>query len=120
MVWNIELSDTLADTKVIAEAWDAAGLYQVGYFPGPRWAEWNGQFPRHVRQLRARRWGLIGAVACRVAGSPRSLPGQRAPPDHSLNFVTCHDGFTLNDLVSYNAKHNEANGEANRDGNDNN
>jgi glycogen operon protein len=116
VIWNIELSDTLADTKVIAEAWDAAGLYQVGYFPGPRWAEWNGQYRDTIRRFVRGDRGIIGAVASRIAGSADLYQASGRLPTNSLNFVTCHDGFTLRDLVSYNSKHNEANGEGNRDG----
>ena len=101
VVWQIELDDDLADTKVIAEAWDAAGLYQIGHFPGDRWSEWNGQLPRRYAPLRRGDAGMIGAVASRLAGAP-ILSGAGRLPVNSINFVTCHDGFTLNDLVSYN------------------
>ena len=120
VVWHIELSRTLADTKVIAEAWDAAGLYQIGYYPGYRWAEWNGRFRDDVRRFVRGDRGLVGAVAARIAGSADLYEASGHLPINSVNFITCHDGFTLNDLVSYNAKHNEANGEGNRDGNDDN
>jgi isoamylase len=120
VVWAIELSETLLDTKVIAEAWDAAGLYQIGYFPGYRWAEWDGRFRDDVRRFVKGDPGLVGAVANRIAGSADIYQASGHLPINSLNFVTCHDGFTLNDLVSYNAKHNEANGEGNRDGSDDN
>ncbi len=105
----------LADTKLIAEPWDAAGLYQVGSFPGgPRWSVWNGQYRDDVRRFwRGDQW-MISALATRICGSDDLYHGRG--PLHSINFVTCHDGFTLNDLVSYNEKHNEANGEGNRDG----
>jgi len=115
----------LADTKIIAEAWDAAGAYQVGTFAslrwpdavvGPRWAEWNGRFRDDVRRFWRGDPGLVGSLATRLAGSSDLYqPGGRRPY-HSINFVTSHDGFTLNDLVSYSRKHNEANGEDNRDG----
>ena len=111
-----ELADQLGDTKVIAEAWDAAGLYQLGSFPGRRWSEWNGRFRDDVRRFVRGDPGLVGAVATRIAGSSDLYQWSRRPPLASVNFVTCHDGFTLNDLVSYDAKHNEANGEENRDG----
>ncbi len=115
-----ELGDQLGETKLIAEAWDAAGLYQLGSFPGRRWSEWNGRFRDDVRRFVRGDPGLVGAVATRIAGSSDLYQWSRRPPLASVNFVTCHDGFTLNDLVSYNQKHNEANGEANRDGwNDN-
>jgi len=115
-----ELADQLGETKLIAEAWDAAGLYQLGSFPGRRWSEWNGRFRDDVRRFVRGDPGLVGAVATRIAGSSDLYEWSRRPPLASVNFVTCHDGFTLADLVSYNGKHNEANGEDNRDGaNDN-
>jgi isoamylase len=118
--WHIELTEALADTKIIAEPWDAAGLYQVGYFPGMRWAQWNDRFRDDIRRFVRGDRGLTGAVATRMAGSSDIYqPGGRAPIN-GINFVTAHDGFTLNDLVSYNGKHNDANGEDNRDGVDNN
>jgi glycogen operon protein len=112
----------LANTKLIAEAWDAAGLYQVGTFPAwGRWAEWNGKFRDDVRKFVKGDAGMTSALATRMLGSPDLYESSAREPYHSINFVTCHDGFTLNDLVSYNGKHNEANGEGNRDGaNDNN
>ena len=120
VVWQIELSDTLADTKVIAEAWDAAGAYEVGRYPGYRWAEWNGMFRDTIRRFVKGEPGLIGEVAVRVGGSADLYEGRRHRPTNSVNFVDCHDGFTLADLVSYDQKHNWANGEGNRDGNDDN
>jgi glycogen operon protein len=120
VIWHIELSEALADTKVFAEAWDAAGLYQIGYFPGYRWAEWNGRFRDDVRRFVRGDGGLVGAIASRIAGSADLYQSRRHLPVNSVNFVNCHDGFTLNDLVSYNGKHNEANGEGNRDGIDDN
>jgi isoamylase len=120
VIWQIELDDTLADTKVIAEAWDAAGLYQVGHFPGDRWAEWNGRYRDDVRRFVKGDPGLVGAIASRLGGSPDVYDERGQTPDNSINFITVHDGFTMNDLVSYNSKHNEANGEGNRDGIDNN
>jgi glycogen operon protein len=120
VVWSIELSNLLRDTQIFAEAWDAAGLYQIGYFPGYRWAEWNGRYRDDIRRFVKGEPGLIGAVAARLAGSADIYQSTGHLPINSVNFVTCHDGFTLNDLVSYNDKHNEANGEGNRDGiNDN-
>ncbi|MGB1288549.1 MAG: glycogen debranching enzyme, partial [Aggregatilineales bacterium] len=109
----------LAKCKLIAEAWDAAGLYQVGSFPAyGRWAEWNGKFRDDIRDF-VRGWGNVADLSLRVQGSPDLYYGRGA--NVSINFVTCHDGFTLHDVVSYNHKHNEANGENNRDGtNDNN
>jgi glycogen operon protein len=120
VIWQIELDDTLADTKVIAEAWDAAGLYQVGHFPGDRWAEWNGRYRDDVRRFVKGDPGLVGAIASRLGGSPDIYDNRGQTPDNSINFITVHDGFTMNDLVSYSRKHNEANGEGNRDGIDNN
>lgn len=120
VIWHIELSETLADTKVFAEAWDAAGLYQIGYFPGYRWAEWNGRYRDSLRRFVKGDAGMIGDVACRITGSADLYEARRHLPINSVNFINCHDGFTLNDLVSYNGKHNDANGEGNRDGNDDN
>ena len=120
VLWHIELSEVLADTKIIVEAWDAAGLYQVGYFPGWRSAEWNGRYRDDIRRFVKGDPGLVGTVASRIAGSADIYQAGGRFPINSINFVTAHDGFTLNDLVSYNGKHNEANGEGNRDGvNDN-
>ncbi len=112
----------LADTKLIAEPWDAGGLYQVGDFPcGQRWSEWNGKFRDDVRKFWRGDLGTVGDFATRICGSADLYEKAGRAPWHSINFITCHDGFTLCDLVSYNNKHNEANGEANRDGmNDNN
>ncbi len=120
VVWQIELDEELADSKVIAEAWDAAGLYQIGHFPGDRWAEWNGRFRDDMRRFVKGEPGFVGAVASRLAGSADLYQQNGELPVNSINFVTCHDGFTLNDLVSYDTKHNEANGEGNRDGNNDN
>jgi isoamylase len=120
VVWHIELSEALADTKVFAEAWDAAGLYQIGYFPGYRWAEWNGRYRDDIRRFVRGDGGLISTVASRIAGSSDIYQSSGHLPINSVNFITCHDGFTLNDLVSYNEKHNEANGEENRDGSNDN
>ncbi|HEX5417170.1 MAG TPA: glycogen debranching protein GlgX [Chloroflexota bacterium] len=120
VIWAIELDDDLSATKVFAEAWDAAGLYEVGSFPGYRWSEWNGKFRDDVRRYVRGDPGLVRAVAARLSGSPDLYQGDGRLPSNSLNFVTAHDGFTLNDLVSYNAKHNEANGESNHDGSDEN
>jgi glycogen operon protein len=120
VLWHIELDDDLADTKIIAEAWDAGGLYQVGYFPGYRWAEWNGRYRDDIRRFVKGDQGLVGTIAARIGGSADLYQDDGELPVNSINFVTAHDGFTLNDLVSYNEKHNEANGEGNRDGtNDN-
>ncbi len=116
VVWQIELDDELAETKAIAEAWDAAGLYQIGHFPGDRWSEWNGRFRDDIRRFVRSEPGMVGAVASRLAGSSDLYQQRGQSPINSINFVNCHDGFTLNDLVSYNEKHNLPNGEGNRDG----
>jgi len=118
VLWYIELDEVLADAKLIAEAWDAAGLYQVGSFPGYRWAEWNGRYRDDIRRFVRGEPGMVGVVASRIAGSADLYQATEHMPMNSINFITCHDGFTLNDLVSYDQKHNEANGEDNRDGTD--
>jgi isoamylase len=120
VIWQIELDDALANTKMIAEAWDAAGLYQVGHFPGDRWAEWNGRFRDDVRRFVKGDPGQVAAIAERLGGSADIYQPRGQTPENSINFVTVHDGFTLHDLVSYNEKHNDANGEGNRDGIDEN
>ncbi len=119
-LWDIETDPVLAGTKLIAEAWDAAGLYQVGTFIGDSWKEWNGRFRDDVRRFVKGDGGTVGMLAQRMLGSPDIFEHREREPEQSINFVTCHDGFTLNDLVSYNSKHNEANGEANLDGMGNN
>ncbi|MYZ47629.1 glycogen debranching protein GlgX [Propylenella binzhouense] len=106
----------LRDVKLIAEAWDMGGAYQVGSFPGWRWAEWNARFRDDVRRFWRGDPGLAGAFATRFAGSSDLFRAARESPQNSVNFITCHDGFTLNDLVSYETRHNDANGEENRDG----
>ena len=118
--WSIEFSRPLVHTRLIAEAWDAGGLYQVGDFPGFRWAEWNGSFRDTLRRFIRGDKGLVGEIATRLSGSSDLYEPNGRLPINSINFVTCHDGFTLYDLVSYNKKHNEANGEDNRDGHDHN
>jgi isoamylase len=120
VLWDIESDPALAGTKLLAEAWDAAGLYQVGSFVGDAWKEWNGRFRDDVRDFFRGEPGSVRRVADRMVGSPEIYGHKQREAEQSVNFVTCHDGFTLNDLVSYNQKHNEANGESNRDGaNDN-
>lgn len=120
VLWDIESDPVLAGTKLIAEAWDAAGLYQVGRFVGDSWKEWNGKFRDDVRSFVKGDKGTVSRLANRMLGSPDLYGGQEREPEQSINFVTCHDGFTLNDLVSYDHKHNEANLEGSRDGtNDN-
>lgn len=120
VLWGIELSEQLAKTKLIAEAWDAAGLYQVGSFPGYRWGEWNGKYRDSVRRFIRGDRGMISELATRLCASSDLYKHQGRLPINSINFVTCHDGFTLNDMVSYHHKHNLANGEDNRDGGDHN
>jgi len=120
LVWGIELSEQLAKTKLIAEAWDASGLYQVGSFPGYRWGEWNGMYRDTIRRFLRGDKGIINEVATRICGSSDLYQHQNRLPISGINFITCHDGFTLYDLFSYNSKHNEANGEHNRDGCNNN
>ncbi len=120
VLWDIESDPVLAGTKMIAEAWDAAGLYQVGRFIGDSWREWNGKFRDDVRSFFRGDEGSLALFADRLLGSHELYRHEEREAEQSVNFVTCHDGFTLNDLVSYNHKHNEANGEDNRDGeNDN-
>jgi glycogen operon protein len=118
VLWDIESDPLLAGTKLIAEAWDAAGLYQVGTFVGDTWQEWNGRFRDDVRRFVRGDDGSVSGVASRLLGSPDIYGHEEREAEQSVNFVTCHDGFTLNDLVSYDRKHNEANGEGNRDGSD--
>ena len=118
--WVMEASLVLARVPLIAEAWDAGGLYQVGAFPGMAWAEWNGRYRDVIRRYVRGDPGLIGEVCTCMAGSADLYQDDGRLPANSINFVTCHDGFTLNDLVSYNGKHNEANGEDNRDGSNDN
>ena len=110
----------LADTKIIAEAWDAAGAYQVGSFATLRWAEWNGKYRDDVRRFWRGDHAQTGHLATRLAGSSDLYGDDGRQPYHSINFVTSHDGFTISDLVAYREKHNEANGEGNRDGDNNN
>jgi isoamylase len=120
VVWDIETDPVLSGTKLIAEAWDAAGLYQVGTFVGDAWKEWNGRFRDDVRDFFRAAPGSVARVADRLVGSHQMYRHEAREAEQSVNFVTCHDGFTLNDLVSYDRKHNDANGENNRDGADDN
>jgi isoamylase len=108
----------LSGTKLIAEAWDAAGAYEVGSFSERGWAEWNGRYRDDVRRFWRGDEGMLGLFASRICGSADIYAKTGKCPECSINFVTCHDGFTMNDLVSYRAKHNEANGENNHDGTD--
>jgi isoamylase len=116
ILWDIDTEPVLAGTKIIAEAWDAAGLYQVGSFAGDRWAVWNGRFRDTVRRFTKGGNGTVRDFADAISGSANLFGDPRRDPMRSVNFVDAHDGFTLGDLVSYNDKHNEANGEDNRDG----
>jgi glycogen operon protein len=118
LLLDIETDPALAGIKLIAEAWDAAGLYQVGGFVGDSWKEWNGRFRDDVRSFLRGDAGTISHFASRLLASPDIYGHEEREAEQSINFVTCHDGFTLNDLVSYDRKHNEGNGEQNRDGSD--
>jgi glycogen operon protein len=120
VLWDIESDPAMAGIKLIAEAWDAAGLYQVGSFVGDAWQEWNGRFRDDVRRFVKGDSGTVSHIATRLLGSPDIYGHKEREAEHSINFVTCHDGFTMNDLVSYDRKHNEANGENNRDGSNDN
>jgi isoamylase len=117
---DISENPLLRGTKLIAEAWDAAGAYQVGSFQNHLWSEWNGQYRDDVRRFWRGDPGYAGLLASRICGSADIYQKSGKEPLNSINFITCHDGFTLNDLMSYNEKHNEANGEENRDGSDHN
>ena len=117
LIEAIAADPVMADVKLIAEAWDAAGLYQVGSFPSwGRWAEWNGRFRDELRRIVKSDPGLTRLLATRLSGSPDLYRGGQRAPWHSINFVTSHDGFTLADLVSFNERHNWENGEGNIDG----
>jgi glycogen operon protein len=116
VLWDIESDPVLAGTKLIAEAWDAAGLVQVGHFIGERWKEWNGRFRDDVRAFVRGEPGMVARLADRLLGSPDLYGARPREPAQSINFVTSHDGFTLRDLVSYETPRNEANLEGNRDG----
>ena len=116
ILWDIDSDPGLADAKLIAEAWDAAGLYQVGSFIGDSWKEWNGRFRDDVRSFMKADDDTVRRISYRLFGSPDIYGPAQREPEQSINFITCHDGFTLNDLVSYNGKRNEANGENNCDG----
>ncbi|MDR0703798.1 MAG: glycogen debranching protein GlgX [Planctomycetaceae bacterium] len=125
LIEQISEDPLLADTKIIAEAWDAAGAYQVGSFGAygfgsQRWAEWNGKYRDDIRRFWRGDQNMTGALATRLSGSSDLYSHSGRHPQNSINFVTAHDGFTMNDLVSYNHKHNEENGEQNRDGENNN
>ncbi|AUG78040.1 isoamylase [Kitasatospora sp. MMS16-BH015] len=116
VLWAVELSSVLTEAKIIAEPWDGGGIYQVGHFPGKRWLQWNGPYRDDVRRFVRGEGGLLRSLAHRLGGSPDVFRGQGQLPTNSVNFVTCHEGFTLNDLVSYDHRHNLANGQAGVDG----
>ena len=116
VLWDIESDPALAGTKMIAEAWDAGGLYQVGSFVGDSWKEWNDRFRDDVRDFFRSSIDSAARMADRLLGSPAIYGRKDREAEESINFVACHDGFTLNDVVTYNCKHNEENGEDNRDG----
>jgi glycogen operon protein len=116
IIWEIDSDPVLAGTKLIAEAWDSGGLYQVGSFGEDKWKEWNGQFRDDIRRFVKGDQNTVSKLRERIAGSLDLYYERDRPAEQSINFVTCHDGFTLNDLVSYNLKHNEANNESNADG----
>jgi glycogen operon protein len=116
IIWEIDSDPVLAGTKLIAEAWDSGGLYQVGSFGEDKWKEWNGQFRDDIRRFVKGDQNTVSKLRERIAGSLDLYYERDRPAEQSINFVTCHDGFTLNDLVSYNLKHNEANNESNTDG----
>jgi glycogen operon protein len=120
ILWDIETDPVLSGTKLIAEAWDAAGLYQVGNFFGDHWKEWNGRFRDDVRAFVKGDDGHVGTFAKRFLASPDIYAHRNREPEQSINFVTSHDGFTMNDLVSYSEKENWINGEQNRDGHNDN
>lgn len=120
VLWEIESDPVLAGTKIIAEAWDAAGLYQVGSFIGDRWAEWNGKYRDHVRKFLKGDKGLVSKFSSKIMASPDIYTDLKREPNRSIHFITCHDGFTLHDLVTYDRKHNEQNGENNGDGSNSN
>ena len=117
---SLAFDPILAKCKLIAEAWDAGGLYQVGSFPAyGRWAEWNGKYRDTLRKF-IKGEATVGEMAQRLQGSPDLYAWEGRAPATSINFITAHDGFTLMDLVSYNEKHNQANGENNNDGDNSN
>ncbi len=120
VLWNIEQSPILRSRMLIAEAWDAVGLHQLGHFPGYAWSQWNDRYRDDLRAFLRGDPGCIGPAATRIAGSSDLFSHAEQRPRHSINFLSCHDGFTLFDLVSYNEKHNESNGEDNADGHNHN
>lgn len=117
---DIDANHHLADAKIIAEPWDAGGLYALGRISGSKWREWNGRFRDDVRRFMRGDNGMVKDFVNRIIGSPDIYNERTVDPQKSLNFITCHDGFTLRDLVTYTRKRNEANGEDCRDGTDEN
>ena len=121
LLQSLAFDPLLGNVKLIAEAWDAGGLYQVGSFPSwNRWAEWNGKYRDDMRDYLKGNYGMWETAARRITGSSDLYDPEHRGRNASVNFLTCHDGFTLNDLYSYNWKHNEANGWGNTDGSDDN
>lgn len=121
LLQSLAFDPLLGNVKLIAEAWDAGGLYQVGSFPSwNRWAEWNGKYRDDMRDYLKGNYGMWETAARRIMGSSDLYDPEHRGRNASVNFLTCHDGFTLNDLYSYNWKHNEANGWGNTDGSDDN
>jgi glycogen operon protein len=116
ILWEIDSDPVLAGAKLIAEPWDAGGLYQVGSFGQDKWKEWNGKFRDVIRGFIKGDQNTVWRLRERMAGSLDLYKEGARPAGQSINFVTCHDGFTLNDLVSFDHKHNEANHELNSDG----
>ena len=116
IIWDIDSHPVLAGTKLIAEAWDEGGLYQVGSFGQDKWKEWNGKFRDDVRGFLKGDQASVTKLRDRIMGSLDLYAIGNRPAGQSINFVTCHDGFTLADLVSFNKKHNEANHELDSDG----
>jgi isoamylase len=118
IIWEIDSEPMLAGTKLIAEAWDSGGLYQVGSFGQDKWKEWNGAYRDDVRSFIKADLNTAWKLHDRIMGSPDIYKSGHRPTGQSINFVTCHDGFTLNDLVSFNSKHNDQNRSQNSDGTD--
>ncbi len=116
IIWEIDSEPVLAGTKLIAEAWDSGGLYQVGSFGQDKWKEWNGVYRDDVRSFLKSDQNTAWNLHQRIIGSPDIYKRGHRPTGQSINFITCHDGFTLNDLVSFNSKHNDGNKSQNSDG----
>ncbi len=118
IIWEIDSDPVLAGTKLIAEAWDSGGLYQVGSFGQDKWKEWNGAFRDDLKGFLKADANTAWKLHERIIGSPDIYKSGHRPTGQSINYVTCHDGFTLNDLVSFNSKHNDQNRSQNSDGTD--